>query len=695
MSLFAAIALASVALTAGADDGSRVGVEVAARLAQVDRVRVLVMLVQPQAKADPRRAIAAEVDAVLDRLPKSTLTLRRRFDYVPAFAAELGRDAIESLAADPRVVRVDLDAGGSGQMAEAAPLARIPEVHAAGFDGAGVKIAILDSGIDTQHADFAGRLVGEQCFCSHDADALGCCPDGHATMSGAGSAQDDHGHGTNVAGIAAGGGAVALPGAAPAASLVAVKVLDAGNAFCCSSDIVAALDWVRANHPDTKVLNMSLGTSALFDGDCDGASSFTRAFAAAIESLVANGTMVFACSANQHSATQMAAPACVAKVVAVGAVWDSNLGSQTFLGCTDRPATADLPTCFSNSDAQTDLFAPGAYTTSTGLGGGRSTFGGTSQASPLAAGCAATLAQALPDASPAQIEAALKASPAHVTDPKNGLSFPRLDCADALAKLRASVYAIGADTSGTFYDPAADGQGWIVEAHETTGGSRELLAAWYTYLGGQPRWVIGNGPASGDGAEVPLYIASDGQFPPRFDPQAVRVEPWGHATLHFADRDHASVAWTTSYPGFGDGAMALTRLATPASGASSGAVLGACHSGTWYNPQQSGHGVMVEVLDGQLLAVWYTFLDGAQRWLIGQGPIVGASATLDTISARGADFPPRFNPASVVREPWGTLTFTAVDADRARLSWSSAQPGYDSGTLDLVRLSSLSGRSCD
>ena len=261
-------------------------------------------------------------------------------------------------------------------------------------------------------------------------------------MSGAGSAEDDHGHGTNVSGIAAAGGAVAASGAAPAASIVSVKVLDANNSFCCSSDVVAALDWVRQNHADTDVVNASLGTSALFSGVCDASASFTQALSIAVDNLVQNGTMVFASSGNQGSATSVSAPACLQNVIAVGAVWDANSGNQNALGCSETTA-ADKATCFSNSGTSIDLYAPGAPITSSGFSGGTSTFYGTSQATPLTAGCAAALRAEFPAATPAQIEAALEASPTSIVDAKNGSSFPRLDCAAAAVQLDARVFAHG------------------------------------------------------------------------------------------------------------------------------------------------------------------------------------------------------------------------------------------------------------
>jgi len=261
-------------------------------------------------------------------------------------------------------------------------------------------------------------------------------------------------------------------------------------------------------------------------------------------------------------------------------------------------------------------------------------------------------------------------------------------------------YSIGADLSGSFYDPAQDGHGWFIEA-TVIDGVVQVLAAWYTYLDGQPHWLIGVGVAAGDRARIPLTITRGANFPPAFDPAAVTRESWGEVELRFDDRDRGRARWTTSYPGYASGEMPLSRLTHPAAGDGTGATarIAACHAGTWYNPAQDGHGLMLQVVGApesrQLLAIWYVYQDGAQRWLVGQGPVVGDSATMDLVSTRGATFPPAFNPAQVVREAWGTLRFTAIDGDRARIEWNSVAPGYGAGSMELRRLSSLYGNACN
>jgi hypothetical protein len=160
-----------------------------------------------------------------------------------------------------------------------------------------------------------------------------------------------------VAGIAASAGSVADPGGAPDVAIVAPKVLDSmGNGFI--SDTLAGLDWIAANHLDTDVVNLSLG-GGMFEGDCDSTDAGTMALADSIDDLEQNGTVVVAGSGNNRWSDFMIAPACIAKAVSVGAVWDADVGEQTIYNCTDETTQADQVTCWSNASTTTDVFAPG------------------------------------------------------------------------------------------------------------------------------------------------------------------------------------------------------------------------------------------------------------------------------------------------------------------------------------------------
>jgi hypothetical protein len=128
----------------------------------------------------------------------------------------------------------------------------------------------------------------------------------------------------------------------------------------------------------------------------------------------------------------MAVPACIASALSVGAVWDANLGQRTVGECTDTTTAPGKATCFSNSNSLTDLFAPGAAIKTSSLNDGAQTIYGTSPAAAMVTGCIADVLSADESLTADEVETALKASPDIVIDGKNGLSFPLLNCADAV-----------------------------------------------------------------------------------------------------------------------------------------------------------------------------------------------------------------------------------------------------------------------
>ncbi|HUG54334.1 MAG TPA: S8 family serine peptidase [Vicinamibacteria bacterium] len=432
-----AVAAALVLAAADLAGAAVVGRSVLDALREGPRVRVIVSLREPAAPATDLTLRNAEVDAVqgnvLEGLPARDFVLTHRWQSLSAFAGEVSLAGLYALATDPDVLMVDVDVAAYAAAAESAQLIRADQVRGAGVTGMGVVVAVLDTGADTRHPDIRGSLVGEACFCTSPGGA-GCCPNGSATQSGEGAASDDQGHGTNVTGIITSDGMVAPLGIAPDAQIVAVKVLDSTGAGTAAS-ILSGLDHVINARPEVKLVNISIGLANLFPGTCDGAASFTSAFASAINTLRGRGTLVFASTGNNASSSQIAVPACIGGAIAVGAVYKGDAGTISF-GCTDATTRADRVACFSNSDAAVDVLAPGAPVTSAGRGGGLSTFIGTSQACPVALATAALLLQANPSLSAAALEAALKDTGVTVTDPKNGLSFRRIDAKAALDSIR-------------------------------------------------------------------------------------------------------------------------------------------------------------------------------------------------------------------------------------------------------------------
>jgi hypothetical protein len=389
--------------------------------------------------------IPQRIEGVLRELTPQDFQLSRRFQSIAAFAGVVTATGIAKLERHPDVMRVQLDLvlrAISPQprlqphLSESVPLIQANSVHSLGIRGNGVRIAIIDTGIDTDHPDFStaapgDRIVAQNCFLS-----------GASCPSPPNVAEDGNGHGTHVSGIAASDGSVSPVGVAPQAQLVAIKVLrDNGSGYL--SDTIAALDWIYTNNAslNVKVVNMSLGSLDLYTPPCDGAYP---AMTTAINNLRNIGVISFAASGNNANATQMSLPACISTVVSVGAVYDANVGSISWGNpqvCRDLTTAADQVACITNGVP--DLQAPGALITSSFIGGGTATLGGTSMASPHVAGTAALLIQAKPSITPTEIEAVLQTTGVPVTDPKNGQTRPRINAFAAVSAV-LSCTATGA-----------------------------------------------------------------------------------------------------------------------------------------------------------------------------------------------------------------------------------------------------------
>jgi subtilisin family serine protease len=299
------------------------------------------------------------------------------------------------------------DQSGSGGLSDSRSIVGAQALHTLGFTGAGQRIAVIDSGIDSDHPDFAGRIIAEACFC-YNPEQGDCCPNGEATQSGVGSAEDDHGHGTHVAGICAADGNNI--GVAPEAEIVVVKTIDRFNSFWSFSDQTAALDWLYSQNLKLTSVNMSLGTFSSFVGDCDESASWMLAAFQAVENLKSQGTEVVVAAMNDAKVDELPVPACLSNTITIGATDD-----------------LDVAASFSNSSPNVDFFAPGVGIVSSSLDGGSVALSGTSMATPHMAGGIALVRQALSDEATAQEIAETIATTSPIVADSHGNSAPRMD----------------------------------------------------------------------------------------------------------------------------------------------------------------------------------------------------------------------------------------------------------------------------
>jgi hypothetical protein len=126
------------------------------------------------------------------------------------------------------------------------------------------------------------------------------------------------------------------------------------------------------------------------------------------------------------------------------------------------------------------------------------------------------------------------------------------------------------------------------------------------------------------------------------------------------------------------------------------AALGAGYSGNWFDAQQDGHGFQIEVLPNNVITVfWFTFDgDGKPLWLAGVGQIVGNTATVDLARETGGRFPPNFDASAIQRRLWGTLQLTFSDCNHGTVTWTTSEPGFTGGSMNLERVTQLGGTTC-
>src|SRR3569832_26951 len=176
-----AVANADAAQQAQGSKPAKVGSAVAAKLAETGNATVVVALKPAGSGAETGaqrvQRVRGDTDAVLSTLPSGSFRLRHRFATVGAIAMDVSAKAIPALEANDAVLRVDIDVGGGANMLEAAQASGIDTVRSNGYTGKGVKVAIIDSGVQTDHPDLADSIVAEYCYCSSLTPGVGCCPD--------------------------------------------------------------------------------------------------------------------------------------------------------------------------------------------------------------------------------------------------------------------------------------------------------------------------------------------------------------------------------------------------------------------------------------------------------------------------------------------------------------------------------------
>lgn len=420
--------------------------EVEAATNRGEDVPVMVMLDDtastPGTGSDANRRRAEGVAA---SLPDGTVSDAKPIGDLPMVSASVDAEGLETLKQTSGVTRIVPNRRHHVDLSQSVPRIGAPTAWAAGKNGSGQVIAVLDTGVDKSHAFLSGKVVAEGCFSSAIAGSVAICPGGDPTTStapGSGvpcTAAFACFHGTHVAGIAAGGAGGSFSGAAPGAQLLAVQVFSAGfTSAACSpdpapcitaweSDIVRGLDYVYDLRLSLSIaaVNMSLGGTPT-TVNCSNEPEMPL-----IDQLRAAGIPTVVASGNEGQKSSLSAPACIPNAISVGSTSD----------------LTDAVSSFSNSSPALSLLAPGSLIASSVPAGTSGSFAcpapftaancmsaqGTSMATPHVAAAFAIAHQTRPSYTVTDNLNLLRSTGLPVVDNANGIETPRIKI-DALVR---------------------------------------------------------------------------------------------------------------------------------------------------------------------------------------------------------------------------------------------------------------------
>ncbi len=328
------------------------------------------------------------LDKLRSAIAESGGEVTGEYDLGNTVSAEVPADKIEDLAEDSSIEAVWPDRVYTALLDQSVSQINAPYLWERGFNGSGVRIAILDTGIDSSHEMLRGKVVLEKVFTAEE------------------SAVDGHGHGTHVAGIAAGKKADnGYSGVAPEASLINAKVLN-DSGYGSESRVIAGINW--AVDPDNNastddgadIISMSLGGPYISDGPLN----------RAVRDAVASGVVVVISSGNCGSPEYcegyvgVTSPGNTVEAITVGAVdrannWAPFSSGQDF-GSYTKP----------------DVVAPGVGIVSS-VPSGYEAYSGTSMSAPHVSGAVALLLQANPGLTPDEVKYILETTAIPLGEP--------------------------------------------------------------------------------------------------------------------------------------------------------------------------------------------------------------------------------------------------------------------------------------
>jgi len=461
-------------------------------LAEPTEMRAITNWSSPASVNALQTEIATRQNQVLSTLNTAEFTLRHKLANVAAFSGRITQTGLDKLLANPLIAHIEPVRTVYPMTAQGIPLMNALDTRGV-FNGSGVSIAIVDSGVDYTHPRLGGggfpnsKVIGGYDFGENDPDPM---------------PEDDDAHGTCCAGIAAGSlGTVGdyIGGVAYNAKIYAIKIATTEGGLVVPgfpSDFgLTAWDWCISHRNDNsanpiRVISNSWGTTTWYTNNPAEADALSPAYTTAAQTAVDAGITILAASGNNGFAGEgISWPAAMSNVISVGAVYDDVFVSHNCL-ITTKP---DQVICYSNTADILDIFAPSenAYTTDITGAAGYTTgdyitnFDGTSAACPYAAGAVAALQSAVKQIrgiylTPAQVRGVLKMTGDPVTDTKVIITKPRVNLGAAIALLTGSVPIYRDDPCCTIIGLKQDvNDTWVIDDNNNISEDPNFVFGYY------------------------------------------------------------------------------------------------------------------------------------------------------------------------------------------------------------------------
>jgi hypothetical protein len=494
--------------------------------------KVIVTLVQPSQTQSTNWSSSASISALqskiatlqtqaISMLNPGEFTLRQKLTNAAVFSGTVTVSGLNKLLTNSAVAHIEPVRTVYPATAQGIPLMNAMSTRPT-YNGQGVAVAIVDTGIDYTHPKLGGpgfpnsKVIGGYDTGDNDADPMPS------------NVSPETGHGTCCAGIAAGMlGTVGdyIGGVAYNAKIYALKATqNTDSQQGLSNDAtLAAWDWCITHQNDNPanpilVISNSWGTTTIFFNNSSDADAFSPAHTIAAQTAVNAGITILGCSQNQYQTNGICWPSAMSNVISVGAVYDAAFispacGVQT---------QADRVTCYSNTASILSVLAPSenAYTTDIVGAGGSSAgdyypyFNGTSAACPYAAGAVAALQSAAKQIrgkylTPSQVRTLLTTTGVPITDTKVAITKPRIDLGAAITLLGSSV-PIYSERSCTINGLAQDANGnWNVSGTTNISKDPNFVSALGYYLSSKATSQEPNSPCFDIGSTLAANLGLD------------------------------------------------------------------------------------------------------------------------------------------------------------------------------------------